>query len=62
MGEMRYLYEYCHMNEYRNEAYNQMREERALFGHCDFSLQDMAEEIALLKYSRGRSPTVFPWQ
>lgn len=62
MCEMRYLYEYCHMDECRNAAYHKMREERALFGHCDFSVQDMAEEIALRKYASGRYPVVFPWQ
>jgi len=63
MGEMRYLYEYCHMDECRDEAYNQMREERKEFGYCDWSVQDKAEQIALRKYSPGgRYTDVFPWQ
>jgi len=62
MGEMRYLYDYCHMNECRDEAYEWIKEERQLLGHCDYSVNDIAEEIALRKYSRGRYPLVFPWQ
>ena len=62
MCEIRYLYEYCHMDECRNAAYQQMREELAILGHSNFSVQDMAEEIALRKYAGGRYPAVFPWQ
>lgn len=60
MGEMRFLYEYCHMEECRDEAYKNMREERDLFGHCDTTVQDIAESIALAKYSRGQYPEVLP--
>jgi hypothetical protein len=62
MGEMRYLYEYCHMDECCDEAYHYIQEERSLFGHCDWLVQDKAEQIALKKYSSGRYPVVFPWQ
>lgn len=62
MGEMRYLYEYCHMNECFNEAYEKIKEERNIFGYCDKNIQEIAERIALKKYSNGRYPTVFPWQ
>jgi len=63
MCEMHYLYEYCHMDECREEAYNQMQEERKEFGYCDWLVQDKAEKIALGKYApRAKYPVVFPWQ
>jgi len=56
MCQMKYLYEYCHMNECKEIAYQQRRSK-----YGDESLHDIAERIALNKYSNGLYPTVYPW-
>ena len=61
MCEMKYLYEYCHMNECRNIAYEHYRSEKEAGYYPDMSVSDHAEMIALEKYSNGKYPEIFPW-
>ena len=76
MCQMRYLYDYCNMNECRNIAYNKYKKSqyneyyRYNDDQCDndyderpqYTVSDMAEKIALQKYSNGKYPEIFPWQ
>lgn len=61
MCQMKYLFEYCHMNECKDEAYKEYRNIRAMGEHPDFKVFERAEDIALEKYSNGKYPKVFPW-
>ena len=62
MCQMKYLFEYCHMNECKSEAYKEYQE--VLMDGCfpDFTVFNRAEGIALNKYSNGCYPNVYPWQ
>jgi hypothetical protein len=78
MCQMRYLYDYCNMNECRNIAYNKYKKsqynEYDRYDRYDddgdndyderpqYTVSDMAEKIALQKYSNGKYPEIFPWQ
>ena len=62
MSDMKYLFEYCHMDECRDIAYEEHTEELEAGYFPDCSVFDRAEEIALQKYSNGMYPLVFPWQ
>ena len=61
MCQMKYLFEYCHMDECKNIAYQQYIEELDAGYIPDCSVFDSAEEIALRKYSNGEYPLIFPW-
>lgn len=61
MCQMKYLYEYCHMDECKNIAYkNHIDELNAGYGP-DCSVSEAAEFIALNKYSNRKYPDVWPW-
>ena len=62
MCQMKYLYDYCHMNECNEEAYREYCEERKLGYHVDETVSEKAEYIALKRYSRGVYPATWPWQ
>ena len=62
MCEMKYLFEYCHMDECKAEAYEENCEELRAGYFPDCSVFDKAEDIALRKYSNGYYPNIFPWQ
>ena len=62
MAQVKYLYEYCHMEECYNFIYKKQREERKTGFRSDIPVFDEAEEYALDKYSDGRYPDAFPWQ
>ena len=61
MSEMKYLFEYCHMDDCRDIAYKEHCDELEAGYIPDWSVFDRSEEIALEKYSNGRYPIVFPW-
>lgn len=61
MCQMKYLYEYCNMDECKDEAYEEYCNIRAEGYYPDFKVSEKAEEIALKKYSNGKYPKVFPW-
>ena len=61
MCEMKYLYEYCHMDECRDIAYEQYKAEKDAGYYPDMSVSEHAEMIALNKYSNGKYPDTFPW-
>ncbi len=61
MCQMKYLFEYCHMNECKDIAYERHNEELRAGYFPDCSVFDYAEYIALQKYSGGKYPDVFPW-
>lgn len=61
MCEMKYLYEYCHMGECRNIAYEHYISEKEAGYYPDMSVSEHAEMIALEKYSNGKYPDTFPW-
>jgi len=62
MCQMKYLFEYCHMDECRAEAYLKHSEVLDAGYYPDCSVMDEAEDIALTKYSNGKYPHKFPWQ
>lgn len=62
MCEMKYLFEYCHMDDCKQEAYEEYIEELNAGYFLDCSVFERAEEIALNKYSNGYYPAIFPWQ
>jgi len=61
MSQMKYLFEYCHMDECRDIAYEEYTDELQNGYYPDCSVFDRAEDIALTKYSNGRYPDKFPW-
>ena len=61
MCQMKYLFEYCNMEDWQYEAYDKYCEIRDAGYFPDFRVFDKAEEIALNKYSNGKYPKVFPW-
>ena len=61
MCQMKYLYEYCHMNACKQKAYESQREEYNAGYIPDMSVSEQGEMIALDKYSNGKYPKVFPW-
>jgi hypothetical protein len=62
MCQMKYLYDYCHMEECKDIAYKNQQDDWKHGYHPDCSVSDDAELIALDKYSKGKYPVVFPWQ
>ena len=62
MCQMKYLYDYCHMEECKDKIY----EERNKYGSSEYddfsSISDDAELMALDKYSHSKYPIIFPWQ
>ena len=61
MCEMKYLYEYCHMDECRRIAYEHYKAEKEAGYYPDMTVSEHAEIIALEKYSNGKYPDTFPW-
>jgi hypothetical protein len=61
MKQMKFLFEYCHMEECKNIAYEEYVDDLDGGYYPDCSVFDRAEDIALTKYSGGRYPTKFPW-
>ena len=61
MCQMKYLYEYCHMDSCKQEAYESQREEYNAGYIPDMSVSEQGEMIALNKYSNGKYPKIFPW-
>jgi hypothetical protein len=62
MCQMKYLFEYCHMDECKSEAYDDYNEELRAGYYPDCSVFDRAEDLALNRYSNGHYPVVYPWQ
>jgi hypothetical protein len=62
MCQMKYLFEYCHMNECKQQAYEEQKEELNAGYFPDISILDQAEYIALKKYSNNKYPEIFPWE
>ena len=62
MCQMKYLFEYCHMNKCKDEAYEAQQEEFEDGYYPDCSVFDQAEYIALNKYSNNKYPDIFPWE
>ena len=61
MCQMKYLYDYCHMDKCKDIAYQEQQDEIRAGYYPDCSVHDQAEDIALKKYSKGKYPDVFPW-
>ena len=61
MCQVKYLYEYCHMEKCKNKAYNDQIKELNAGYFPDCSVFDQAEDIALSKYSNGKYPEKYPW-
>jgi hypothetical protein len=61
MEEMKYLFEYCHMDECKKKAHQQQREELEAGYFPDIPVFCQAEMLALNTYSDGKYPKVFPW-
>ena len=62
MSQMKFLFDYCHMDECRDIAYEEHTDELQNGYFPDCSVFDRAEDIALSKYSNGRYPDNFPWR
>ncbi len=62
MKQMKFLFEYCHMEECKDIAYDEYTDELKNGYYPDCSVFDRAEDIALLKYSGGKYPIKFPWE
>ncbi len=62
MCQMKYLYDYCHMEKCKDIAYEEYKDDYRYGYYPDGSVHDRAESIALKKYSNSRYPDVFPWQ
>jgi hypothetical protein len=62
MCNMKYLYDYCHMEECRDIAYEEYRETLKAGYYPDCSVSDSAEYLALKKYSNSTYPLIYPWQ
>jgi hypothetical protein len=59
MCQMKYLYDYCHMDECCDEAYKEQKEEKQAGYWPDRTVMEQAEMIALEKY--GNYPLAWPW-
>lgn len=57
MCQMKYLYEYCNMDECKEEVYLSYKDEYIE----PFEISDEAERLALERYSNGKFPKIFPW-
>ena len=62
MCQIKYLYEYCHMEECKDIAYEEYNNELKAGYYSDFSVSESAEYMALKKYSKSVYPNVFPWK
>ena len=62
MCQMKYLYEYCHMEECKDIAYEEYNNELKAGYYSDFTVSESAEYMALNKYSKSVYPVIFPWQ
>lgn len=60
MCEMKYLYEYCNMNDIKKQVYKQYVLEQPNGIYTNYKISERAEKIALEKY--GFYPDVFPWE
>jgi hypothetical protein len=62
MCQMKYLYDYCNMDECYDEAYEEQQEEYEAGYYPDCSVFEQAEMIALEKYgNKGKYPEEWPW-
>lgn len=61
MCKMKYLYDYCHMNDMFDEAYKEQKEEKEQGFYPDCSVSELAEMKALEKYSNNKFPQQWPW-
>jgi hypothetical protein len=61
MCQMKYLYDYCHMNDCYDEAYEDQQEELEAGYFPDCTVIEQAELVALDKYSGNAYPNVWPW-
>lgn len=59
MCQMKYLYEYCHMDECEQIFYDDSDYDSS--DDSDMFIFDKAEMLALKKYSNGKYPNTFPW-
>ena len=62
MCEMKYLFEYCHMDEcikIINDKYDSDSSDSD--DSINISIFDQAGNLALEKYSNGKFPVIFPW-
>jgi hypothetical protein len=59
--EVRYLFDYCHISEYFEEAKQNQREEIEAGYFPDCSLFDEAEYLALMNTSSKKYPDRWPW-
>ena len=62
MCEMKYLFEYCNMDECKQIIYDKYDSDSSDSSESiNVSIFDQAEKLALDKYSSGKYPVVFPW-
>jgi len=61
MCQMKYLFEYCHMDECKQKALEEQRETLEAWYFPDCYVFDEAERMALNEYSYGEYPEIYPW-
>ncbi len=61
IGEMKYLYEYCDMENIKNQVYNDYVFNEYVKNY-EGTISTQAEKIALEKHSHGVYPKIFPWE
>lgn len=62
MCQLKYLYEFCHMDECRRIVFREHKEERKNGYYHESTVAERAEKLALDTYSNGQYPDVYPWQ
>ena len=60
MCQMKYLFDYCHMEECKQQVYNEFMDDEDNYYYRGM-VTDYAETMALKKYSNGKYPEVYPW-
>jgi len=61
MCQMKYLFEYCHMDECKEKTSKEYYETLNAGYFPDFDIFVEGERIALEKYSNGEYPDIYPW-
>lgn len=61
MCKMKYLFEYCKMDECKAQVYNKFIQNREFPEYYPGFVFDLAEQFALEKYSNSSYPLVYPW-
>jgi hypothetical protein len=62
MCQMKYLYEYCHMEQIKSQVYKEFIRTRSTGTKPESNVTSIAEKRALDTYSNGNYPDIYPWE